>query len=83
VIRHDDADALQRALAEAGIGSRPYYRTPVHAQPPMAQWAPRVSLPATEEAARTHLAIPMSATLRPEQVAEVADAVKGAVLAAR
>jgi dTDP-3-amino-3,4,6-trideoxy-alpha-D-glucose transaminase len=83
VIRHADSDALQRALGQAGIGSRPYYRTPVHAQPPMAQWPPRVPLPATEEAARTHLAIPMSAALRPEQIAEVTAAVKGAVLAAR
>lgn len=83
VIRHDEADRLQRALAEAGIGARPYYRKPVHAQPPMAPWPPRVALPATEQAARTHLAIPMSAALRPEQIAEVAAAIKGAVLAAR
>ncbi|HEY6761023.1 MAG TPA: DegT/DnrJ/EryC1/StrS family aminotransferase [Baekduia sp.] len=83
VIRHPESDALARALTEAGIGARPYYRTPVHAQPPMARWAPRVPLPATAEAARTHLAIPMSAALGAEQVAEVVEAVKGAVLAAR
>ena len=83
VIRHEEADRLARLLAEAGIGARAYYRDPVHAQPPMAPWPPRVALPGTDEAARTHLAIPMSATLRPEQIAEVCDAVKGAVLAAR
>src|SRR3954447_7161244 len=32
VIRHDDADALHAALVEQGIGARPYYRVPVHAQ---------------------------------------------------
>src|SRR4051794_33628147 len=83
VIRHDDADALHAALTDRGIGARPYYRVPVHAQPPMAQWAPAVALPGTEEAARTHLAIPMSAALGAGQVAEVCDAVKGGVLAAR
>jgi dTDP-4-amino-4,6-dideoxygalactose transaminase len=83
VIRHEEADALLAALADAGVGARSYYREPVHAQPPMAQWAPRVALPGTAEAARTHLAIPMSAALRPEQIAEVVDAVKGAVPAAR
>jgi dTDP-4-amino-4,6-dideoxygalactose transaminase len=83
VIRHDDADALHAALVEQGIGARPYYRVPVHAQPPMAKFAPAVALPGTEEAARTHLAIPMSAALSAEQVAEVSDAIKGAVLAAR
>jgi dTDP-4-amino-4,6-dideoxygalactose transaminase len=83
VIRHADADALHAALAEQGIGARPYYRVPVHAQPPMAGWAPRGELPGTAEAARTHLAIPMSAALSAEQVAEVAAAIKGAVLAAR
>jgi dTDP-3-amino-3,4,6-trideoxy-alpha-D-glucose transaminase len=83
VIRHDQADALQAALAEQGIGARPYYRVPVHAQPPMARWAPAVALPGTEAAARTHLAIPMSAALGAEQVAEVTEAIKGAVLATR
>jgi dTDP-4-amino-4,6-dideoxygalactose transaminase len=83
VIRHAEADQLARRLGEAGIGARAYYRDPVHAQPPMAPWPPRVPLPGTDDAARTHLAIPMSAALRPEQIAEVVDAVKGAVLAAR
>jgi dTDP-4-amino-4,6-dideoxygalactose transaminase len=82
VIRHGASDALHRALGEAGVGARPYYRTPVHAQPPMARYAPRVPLPGTEEAARTHLAIPMSAALRDEQIAEVAAAIRAGVSAA-
>ncbi|MBI5104292.1 MAG: DegT/DnrJ/EryC1/StrS family aminotransferase [Solirubrobacterales bacterium] len=81
VIRHERADELQQALAERGIGSRPYYRTPVHAQAPMRQWAPAAgALPATDELARTHLAIPMSAALGAEQVAEVAAAIRDAGL---
>ncbi|HMJ33084.1 MAG TPA: DegT/DnrJ/EryC1/StrS family aminotransferase [Baekduia sp.] len=83
VIRHPDPDTLLAALAQQGIGARQYYREPVHAQPPMAQWAPKHELPATAEAARTHLAIPMSAALDGEQVAAVAAAIRGAVPAAR
>jgi dTDP-3-amino-3,4,6-trideoxy-alpha-D-glucose transaminase len=82
VIRHAAADALAASLADAGVGARAYYRTPVHAQPPMARYAPRVELPGTEEAARTHLAIPMSAALREDQIAEVAEAVRAGVSAA-
>ena len=80
VIRHAEADRLQAALAGAGIGARPYYRTPVHAQPPMAPYAPPPgALPATDEAARTHLAIPMSPALTEAQVGEVAAAIRAAV----
>src|SRR3954454_3430211 len=83
VIRHDDADALHAALVEQGIGARPYYRVPVHAQPPMARWAPAAELPGTAEAARTHLAIPMSAALSAEQVNEVSAAIRSSVLVSR
>lgn len=81
VVRHPQADALGAALTRRGIGARAYYRTPVHAQPPMAPYAPAVPLSGTEEAARTHLAIPMSAALGAEQVDEVAEAVRSAHLA--
>jgi dTDP-3-amino-3,4,6-trideoxy-alpha-D-glucose transaminase len=80
VIRHERADALRDALAQRGIGASPYYRRPVHEQPPMAAYAPSpAALPGTAEAARTHLAIPMSAALGAEQVDEVADAVRAAI----
>jgi dTDP-4-amino-4,6-dideoxygalactose transaminase len=55
------------------VQARAYYRTPVHRQRAMAQWS-AVELPATDEAARTHLALPMTATLSRAQVAEVARA---------
>jgi dTDP-3-amino-3,4,6-trideoxy-alpha-D-glucose transaminase len=81
VIRHNDPDTLLAGLQEQGIGARPYYRVPVHAQPPMAKWAPAHELPGTAEAARTHLAIPMSAALDAEQVDEVVAAIRQTVLA--
>jgi dTDP-4-amino-4,6-dideoxygalactose transaminase len=67
---------LEGALKGAGIGHKPYYRTPVHRQPPMRQWGAGVELPATEHAARAHLAIPMSPVLTREQADEVVAAAR-------
>lgn len=75
VIGHPDPPPLEAALAAAGIGHKPYYRTPIHRQPAMRAWGEGVELPATEHAARTHLAIPMSPLLTQTQVAEVVAAV--------
>ncbi len=71
VVRHPDVERLEAALAAADVGYKPYYRTPVHRQESMRRWAADVSLPATEEAARTHLAIPMSPVLSEAQAQEV------------
>jgi dTDP-4-amino-4,6-dideoxygalactose transaminase len=79
VIAHPDAPALEAALAAAGIGHKPYYRTPIHLQPAMRAWGAGAELPATDEAARTHLAIPMSPVLTRAQVEQVVAAVRGAV----
>ncbi|MGA9283830.1 MAG: DegT/DnrJ/EryC1/StrS family aminotransferase [Solirubrobacteraceae bacterium] len=76
VVRHSEADRLAAALGEAGIGCRAYYRTPVHLQPAMRAWGESAKLPGTEEAARAHLAIPISPVLSSEQVAEVVSAVR-------
>jgi dTDP-4-amino-4,6-dideoxygalactose transaminase len=78
VVNHRDAERLQRALTDAEIGCKPYYRTPVHRQAPMRQWAGGAELPATEQAARTHLAIPMSPVLSREQAEEVVAAARNA-----
>jgi len=78
VIGHPDAARLEAALAAAGIGHKPYYRTPVHRQPAMRPWGANVELPATEHAAATHLAIPMSPVLTRAQVEEVVGVVRGA-----
>jgi dTDP-3-amino-3,4,6-trideoxy-alpha-D-glucose transaminase len=79
VIRHPEADRLAAALGEAGIGCRPYYRTPVHAQPSMRAWGQGLTLPGTEEAARTHLAIPISPVLSREQAEQVVGAFRAAI----
>jgi dTDP-3-amino-3,4,6-trideoxy-alpha-D-glucose transaminase len=82
VIRHRDADAIAAALQAAGHGCKAYYRTPVHRQPAMARWGAGAELPATDELARTHLAIPMSPVLSAEQAAEVTGTIRTALGAA-
>jgi dTDP-3-amino-3,4,6-trideoxy-alpha-D-glucose transaminase len=76
VVRHAEADRLATALGNAEIGCRAYYRTPVHEQPAMRTWGAGLTLPCTEEAARTHLAIPISPMLSVEQVEQVVSAVR-------
>jgi dTDP-3-amino-3,4,6-trideoxy-alpha-D-glucose transaminase len=80
VIRHDRAADLEQALNAAGIGARGYYRTPIHGQQAMAPYADGVELPFTDELARTHLALPISAALTRDQVDEVVAAVRDAHL---
>jgi dTDP-4-amino-4,6-dideoxygalactose transaminase len=77
VVRHQQVERLEGALAAAAVGHKPYYRTPVHRQPPMRAWGAGVELPGTEEAARTHLAIPISPVLTRAQAQEVLAAVRG------
>jgi dTDP-4-amino-4,6-dideoxygalactose transaminase len=78
VVRHPRADELAQALEAAGIGQKAYYRTPLHRQMPLAVYDRGLALPATDEAARTHLAIPVSAVLGADQVAEVTVAARAA-----
>ncbi len=79
VIGHDEPERLESALAAAGIGHKPYYRTPVHLQDSMRAWGAGAQLPGTERAARTHLAIPMSPVLTREQAEQVAAVLRGAL----
>ena len=76
VVRAEQADALAAGLTERGIGCRGYYRVPVHRQPAMLAFAGGVALPATDELARTHLALPMSPVLSAQQAGAVAGAVR-------
>ena len=72
VVRSERAEQLAQRLAAEGIGARQYYRTPVHEQPAMSTLRrPSRALPATERAARTHLALPMGPLLDEAQVEEV------------
>jgi dTDP-3-amino-3,4,6-trideoxy-alpha-D-glucose transaminase len=79
VVRHTEADRLAATLTDAGIGCRPYYRTPVHEQPAMRAWGEGLTLPGTELSARTHLAIPISPVLTDKQVERVVSAIRGAL----
>jgi dTDP-4-amino-4,6-dideoxygalactose transaminase len=76
VVRSERADALVEVLNEAGVESRAYYRTPVHRQAPMSGFAQGVELPATEEASRTNLALPIGPTLGEEQVSRVVEVLR-------
>jgi dTDP-4-amino-4,6-dideoxygalactose transaminase len=75
VVRHPEPDRLAEGLKEAGIGSKRYYAVPLHRQVAMRPWS-AVELPGTDEAANTHLAIPMSPVLDRAQADEVVVAVK-------
>ena len=76
VIRHERIDEIAAALDAAGIGQKAYYRTPLHRQAPLRAFDRGLDLAATEEAARTHLAIPVSAVLGDAQAVEVTAAVR-------
>ena len=78
VIRHPYADRLGPALGRVGIGQKAYYRTPVHRQAGMRDFAPTWELPGTEEAAATHLAIPMSPVLDRLDAIQVVSAIREA-----
>lgn len=76
VVSHPEPARLEAALRNAEIGHKAYYRTPVHRQVAMRAWGGEgLDLPGTEEAARTHLAIPMSPLLNRAQAEEVVAAV--------
>jgi dTDP-4-amino-4,6-dideoxygalactose transaminase len=79
VVKHPQVERLEAALAAGDIGHKAYYRTPIHRQAPMREWGAAAVLPATEQAAGTHLAIPMSPVLTREQVAEVAAAARASL----
>ena len=78
VMASERVEEVEAALGAAGVGHKPYYRTPVHRQKSMSQWGAGAELPATEEAARTHLAIPMSPVLTRGMADEVVAALRAA-----
>jgi dTDP-3-amino-3,4,6-trideoxy-alpha-D-glucose transaminase len=82
VVRHERAAELETALNAAGVGARGYYRTPLHRQAALAPWVPGdLSLPVTDQLARTHLAIPVSPLLDRAAADEVVAAVRAALTA--
>ena len=78
VVRSPRPDSLSSALSAARVGHRGYYRTPLHRQPALRAFAAATPLPATEEAARTNVALPMNPLLSVRDAAEVVAAVASA-----
>ena len=78
VVRAPDPDAAARALGEAGIAARSYYRVPTHEQPAMRPWAPALELPGTARASATNLALPMGPSLGGETARRVVEALRPA-----
>jgi len=81
VVGHPRAEELIAGLVDRGIQARGYYRTPVHRQNAMAPYAPSRSLPATDELARTNVALPMTPTLSAAAAGEVVAATVAALAA--
>jgi dTDP-3-amino-3,4,6-trideoxy-alpha-D-glucose transaminase len=74
VVAHDDAEAATAALVQAGVEARGYYRTPIHRQPAMAEFAVGVELPGTEQAAKANIALPISPAIGADQIGQVVEA---------
>jgi dTDP-4-amino-4,6-dideoxygalactose transaminase len=77
VITHPEPDRVREVLAQDGIQSRGYYRTPVHRQAAMAPFAGGAQLPVTDALAAENLALPISPVLEPAQSRQVIAAVAG------
>src|ERR1039458_8469448 len=73
VVRDARADQLESALRAQGIEARAYYRVPIHRQPALRA---EVSLPGTDEAARTNLALPIGPSLSAAQLDQIVAAVR-------
>jgi dTDP-4-amino-4,6-dideoxygalactose transaminase len=70
----DDRDAVRQKLAARGIDTALYYPEPLHFQKPCAGFGfARGSLPATEDACRRVLCLPISPELTTDQANYVAD----------
>jgi dTDP-4-amino-4,6-dideoxygalactose transaminase len=79
VIRHPQRDALQKQLAEAGIGTLIHYPVPPHLSGAYSatRHAPG-TLPIAEQLANTVLSLPIGPHLTPSQTASVVESMKQA-----
>src|SRR5262245_3206356 len=78
VARCDERDSLREYLREQGVGTLIHYPVPVHLQPAYRSrvLVHRGGLPATNQAARQILSLPMHPQLSDAQVERVCEAVK-------
>jgi dTDP-4-amino-4,6-dideoxygalactose transaminase len=75
-VRTAARDAAKKALADAGIASGIYYPIPLHKQPVFEKEFGRLSLPASESAAREVLSLPIYPQLTDEQLRHVASTLR-------
>jgi dTDP-4-amino-4,6-dideoxygalactose transaminase len=80
VVRCPERDRLAERLTASEIGARAYYTIPLHRQPALRDFVPRAPLPGVESAAAQSLALPMGPALSDEQVAEVSQATREALV---
>ena len=77
VIRSANRDAIQKALAEAGVGTLIHYPIPAFSQPAYPEFNARANeWPIAARLANEVLSIPMGPHLSPEQVAYVIEAIE-------
>jgi len=77
VIRSPNRDGIQKALAEAGVGTLIHYPIPAFSQPAYPEFNARADeWPIAARLANEVLSIPMGPHLSPEQVAYVAEAIE-------
>jgi dTDP-4-amino-4,6-dideoxygalactose transaminase len=82
VVRHARRDALAERLAAAGIGTIVHYPVPPHLQPAYAELGFREGdFPIAEAIHREVLSLPIGPGMTPQQVEQVAAAVRSAVAA--
>jgi dTDP-4-amino-4,6-dideoxygalactose transaminase len=80
VVRTPERDRVRAALEDAGIGCASYYVTPLHLQPALAYLGYKPgSLPATEQASRENLALPLWPGIEPAAQEHVVEVVRSAV----
>lgn len=75
VVRCKDRDAVQQKLSKCGIHTQVHYPVPVHKQPAYQNLGFDLSLPATEQACREILSLPIHPWLTHDEVRAVADAI--------
>jgi dTDP-4-amino-4,6-dideoxygalactose transaminase len=77
-IRSERRDRIREALAAERIASSVFYPMPLHRQPAYAEANAGLSLPASEEAARTVLSLPIHPLLEDADVARIAAVARAA-----
>ena len=80
VVRSQERDRLAAALTAAGISCASYYVTPMHLQQAMLYLGGKPGdLPATEQASRENLAIPMWAGIEADLQERIVSVMRGGV----